>query len=342
MHRNGYGTNLSILSLGVVACLGACATDDGPREVLVVDPAWSTVGARAGAGADRVRPPEKPTAEPFQHEFPALITQTVRWASVDVRVTRARQLRGATGDGGELPRSLDPKQIYVQLELAIANKDIVEVDYRDRFTWDLKLADGTRLRSVNPLGVSVLPGDEATTVVYYEVDDVVDLRGAALVLEGEERGALEPEVLPLDVAYVPMFPLRLMSLVGRNGTFRPLHFPSAMAHVDEAVFDTNTARIGRANKDTRVVWLRIALTTGENSGVYAADELRIVIDGRASAPFKWDYNTFASGTTYVLFAAFRVPAGTQHFELALPNGAGIGDRFPVDLATDAVLATDIP
>ena len=109
---------------------------------------------------------ESTKLEPFQLDFPALITQSVRWASVDVRITKAQQVRGASDVvDSEDTGQLDPNQIYVRLELAIANKDTTETNYYDRATWDLKLANGTRLTSVNPLGVSVLPGDEATAVV---------------------------------------------------------------------------------------------------------------------------------------------------------------------------------
>ena len=334
------------MNLAVVACLGACATDDGPREVVVIDP-WGSGTAGAGvstrtSGFGTEREVEPEPAEPFQLEFPALITQSARWASVDVRITKVQQVRGEPGGSAEFPGFLDRNQIYVQLELAIANKNVEEVSYYDRDTWDLKLANGTRLTSVNPLGVSVLPGDETTAAVYYDVDEVVDLAGAALLLEGAERGVLEPEVLPLDVASAHQFPRRIATLVGKDASFLASS-ATGQVHVDEAAYDVNCGRVLRAARNKRCVWLKLAYTEIDDNGGYVSlGDLRIVVDGRASAPFEYEHGSVAGHATRVFFAAFEIDKNAERVDIVFPNGSQPGNRLSVDLAIEALLATDIP
>jgi hypothetical protein len=298
-----------------------------------------------GAGA-------KAVPEPFSMELAGVVSQPVRWANFDVTVMGARVARGlsdkrASGYDDALRAAglrvgLDPSKVYVELDLKLENKGADEVDYTDRGTWDVVLAGGQRLTSVDALGVSVLPGDQATTSVHYQVDDAVDLHGAVLVLNGGDRQTYEPEQIPIDRAYVQQFPRHIPTVVGQVVAYH-VDTSKALVHVDEAAYDANDAREGRAKRDKRVVWLTLAFASmGENGGFYSADNLRIVVNGRASAPMRWDYAILNNeGITKVLPASFEIDKTATHFEIMIPDGTAEGQRFPVDVA-DTVLATDIP
>jgi hypothetical protein len=117
----------------------------------------------------------------------------------------------------------------------------------------------------------------------------------------------------------------------------------ALMDVDEAVYDVNYARDGRADHDKRIVWMKAAFTAAPHpsSGLFDTSELRIVVDGRASAPKIHDSAVILAGTTKVLSAGFEIDKTATHFEIMIPDGTAEGQRFPVKVA-DTVLATDIP
>lgn len=338
------------IALSIISFLLGCG-DDRPREYVpvFVDVSDGAAGSSSEEPWQTAVVKSEPMLPPFSTELDTLVSQTVRWASIDVRVVGARVVRGLSGPisgsynalsaFGVEAADLAPNQIYVELDLELQNKGATEGDLSARGTWDLVLEDGRRLTSVDTLGVTILPSDDATTSLHYEVEPMVDLTGAKLVLNGSDRESHEPEELPLDQPYEQKFPRRIGSLVGQTVNF-VADSDTASVHFDEAAYDINYAREGRADRGKRIVWLNLAFTATQRYGGYSAGDLRIVVDGRASNPVDYENDTIAEGITKVFSVAFEIDAGVTRFEIMVPDGSAEGQRFPVDVA-DTVLATDI-
>jgi len=337
--------------LGFVGMLSACGGGGSggasPDQGAAGSGGW-TIRSFGTAGVTQDAEPE-PVPEPFTHDFPALMTQSVRWSSIDVGVTGARQVRGV-GDasavgiddyGRALTGSLDPSQIYVELDLELTNRGVEEGVLEHRGTWDLVLAGGQRIMPSDWLDVRVLPGDTASAQLHYAVDAEVDLTGATLVLNGEDRTSAEPEHIPLDVPYVQQYPRRIASMVGQQVAYKVDNDHATVA-IDEAAYDVNYERKHRAPQGKRLVWLKLAFTSNDpRGGFYSADEVRLVVDGRAQTSVDHGFEVIDAGETMVFPLAFVVDAATATFEIVFPDGTPEGKRFLVDVA-DTVLARDIP
>ncbi len=307
--------------------------------------AWwpADAGMRVPSEADAALP------TPFTKALTTLITQPVRWADVDVSVTSARLERGLSGAvmapvSSWDAASFDPTKVYAVIELKLQNKGDKEADYSDRSTWDLLLKNGDRLGSIDAVGISVLPGDAGASTLHYAAAADAVLEGAQLVLNGDDRTTLEPEQIALDAKYVQGFPRRITSMVGQTIPFKESDWDPCAAHVDEAVVDTGYRRAGRADRGTRVVWLTLAFTTKPNGSNYVnSGELRIIVDGRASAAAHdwYQYGGVGAGITVVRSVGFEIDKSATRFEIMIPDGTPTGARFPVNVA-DTVLATDIP
>jgi hypothetical protein len=350
--------------LGCVAVTSVGCGDDSARQSN--DWAWwsqayraapdaSTGDADAGSEwspreADARTLDDASVPAPFTHELAGLVSQPVRWASVDVTITGARVMRGLDTDVvpswstyGTFKSTLDPSKIYAELDLSITEKGSTETDYTDRSTWDLKLREGTRLQSVDALGVSILPGDTVHTQLHYELDAATSLAGATLILNGDSRGELEPEEVPLDESKPQEYPRRIATLVGKESAIAEEYTGAASLRIDEAVLDINVARSGRAVRGRRCVWLRAAVTAAADDWyVGGVRGLRLVIDGRASAPSEYEHSSVLEGTTETFFVAFEIAEAVTAFELFVPDGTAAGRRFPVNLTKDAVYADDVP
>lgn len=328
---------------GADAGFDVCSMLDAPRD-------RTSQGCPGTAFGSAVHDAAVPA--PFVRELASLMTQSVRWASADVSVTGAGLERGQAENVGAPTDtsflfsggSLDPAAVYVKLDLKLENKGADELDYTERATWDLVLRNGTRLSSIDALGVRVLPGDSAATSLHYVASENTDLTGAALELNCEDRTACEPEHVPLDARYVQEFPRRIESLVGQMVDYWDGSLGLGPLHVDEAVYDLNYARKTRAKRDMRAVWLSVAMTapgTSSSTQLFDTGALRISVNGRASAPSSHEIIVADRNTTHVLSVEFEIPKTATAFEIMIPDGTPNGQRFPVDVA-DTRLALDIP
>jgi hypothetical protein len=348
--------------LAVAAGLNGCfisSDDEGPARTSSTAGSGGTTTVYRGPAADDgpVQDTDEesgqPPPEPFAIELATFVPNTVRWAGVDVALIGARQIGGrsdeiAVSGNTDLfvfsyddPTSLgqlDPYQTYVELDLELTNHDREELDYVSRDTWDLRLADGSRLQSVDSLDVRVLPGDTAATKLHYAVEDGVDLAGAVLVLEGAERAVFEPEQIPLDAEHVRQFPRRIESLVGQVIEDERLRI-----EVDEAIWDHNVANIGRAKLGKRIVWMNLAVAPLDENGLHwSASETRVSVDGRGIAPREWDHAIVDGNTTMIMFTAFEIDADASTIEVGIPlRDAAELHRFPVDLNA-SVLVNALP
>lgn len=291
-------TILALLPVFAVPTLCACGSD---RSTVVLVPgeegasgSFADESGYLGDGwANDEAADAGPPPEPFSMPFAGMFGQQVQWAALRVSVLDARIERGmdaeqeSTDEWG-FHTYLEPADIYVELDVEIHSEDKDIVDYSTRATWDLVLADGTRVMSANALGLMISRGDTATTTLRYVVDDVVDLAGASLELNGEERADREPERIPLDAAYVRRYPQLLTEAVGKvieptvrndRGDLLGVRF-----EVLDAVYDVNDPVIGaRVPVDQRIVRMDVVATGVGDHAKVDDDDFLIVVDGRSYA-----------------------------------------------------------
>jgi hypothetical protein len=234
---------------------------------------------------------------------------------------------------------LDPYLTYVEVDLELTNVGATEDDYSDRGTWDLILGDGSHVRSVDSVGVRVLPGDTATTRLHYIAAEDLDLADAALQLEGSEYAEVSPARVPLDAALVRDFPRRVDTLVGST-----LQGPAASFTFDEAMWDDNVERLGRPAPGKRCVWMRVAVTAVEDTWIQLG-AARISVDGRGSEPIVDDSPRVESGTTQVSLLAFAVDEDVTELELRFAveaDGSGTEYAPPIRLALADTTLAELP
>ncbi|HVW25525.1 MAG TPA: hypothetical protein VHC69_09150 [Polyangiaceae bacterium] len=242
--------------------------------------------------------------------------------------------------GARIERGSDPKaplasQVYAELDLAITNNVHAEWDASGRDTWDLVLASGDRVRSENALGVLVSPTDTAKTTLRYPVTEDTKLAGAFLELNGETRGDLEPERIPLDAKWVREYPLEISSLTGVEATAQTGGGRSVELLIRHAAVDLNDPD-GRAPVDTRFVHLDVRGTAGATTENIFDTDFRIVVDGSSFAPVEGVNELLQANASVDFEVLFTIPASTIQFDILLVP-AGTSTRFPVDLMKDAHL-----
>lgn len=316
----GYGA----LLVGICACSGG-QTSAGPAD---------DVGGADSRGSGDLAP-----SEPFTIPFARLVAQDVPWSTTTVRPLEARVERGMDDDA-----TFDPEQTYVELDLAITNRDTRDLEYWGRDSWDLRLATGNRVRPANSIDMVVAPGDTANTTLRYLVPDGTTLDGATLILEGEVRGELEPELIPLDATWQRRYPLRMAPLIGE-------HFILAISTPDEAIdytirdvlVELNDLDVGRADAGRRLVRIDLgAVGLRSFVGLYLdGSESRIIVDGHAAAPVASSFDAVDPGIYVETYAVFSIPADTRQFDLDVRAFYGEASRrFSVNLDTDGALVTD--
>jgi hypothetical protein len=267
--------------------------------------------------------------EPFSMALDSLGPNTPQWAGLIVSITSARLVAGRD-DQIRASSRLDPGRSYLEVDFEIANAGREEADMRNRNTWDLLLGDGTRVESVGALGLLIFPGDTAITQLHYPVAIDSDLSGAAIQLEGSERGTLEPELIPLDSELVRQFPRRLDGVAGKS-----VEDSRVRIEIDEAMWDANHALRGRPKRGRRSVWLRLALTYGEDGDHWNGSHVRLSVAGRSSTPWEWDHAILAPYETRTFLIAFEVDAGVEQADLLIPLNTGAGElRYADCIAID--------
>lgn len=349
-------TMLALLPVLAMSTVLACGSD---RSTVVLVPGEEGIAGAAGddsdywgddwadeePGAEDAGPPP----EPFSMPFAGMFGQEVQWSALRVSVLDARIERGmdreqeSTDEWG-FPTYLGPADIYVELDVKIRSEDKDIVDFSTRATWDLILADGTRVMPANVLGLLISPGDTARTTLRYVVDDVIDLAGTSLELNGEERGNLEPEHIPLDAKHERQFPLRLTEAMGQviepQGDFADR---GVKIEVIDARYDVNDPILGvRTPEGRRFVWLDLVLTAVRH-GYYASDDVALlIVDGRSySVELESDDGSILdAGISANLHIAFTIDAGMKEFGLAFMTDEGVPQqRIAIDL-DNAVLVDE--
>jgi hypothetical protein len=274
-------------------------------------------------------PPDAGSERPFTKPFTGLVSQDVPWAGASVKIVGARIERGSD------PKAVSASDVYAELDVAITNNAPSEWDVSDRNTWDLMLATGDRIRSENAVGVLISPTDTAKTTLRYLVTESTTLAGAFLELNGDQRGDVEPERIPLDTKWLRKYPLEISSLAGMKVAAQTIGNSSLELLIRHAAVDLNDVT-GRAPVGDRFVHLDMRGTAGAQWETIVNNDFRIVVDGASYAPVN-DVNANPQAHASVDFEVlFTVPAATTKFDILLTPG-DTSTRFSVDLAKDAHL-----
>jgi hypothetical protein len=327
---------VSIAVVVGIVCSWGCS-DDGPgRRPADIDGGQLVDAAGEDDGAS---PASSSSPSSFSRELPTLVAQTVPWSCTTVKVTGARLERGMDD------AVRDIRQTCAELDVAITNHCDDDTNYQSRDTWDLLLANGSRLRPEAPLGLFIAPGDTATTTLRYLVDDAATLTGAALVLAGQERGALQEEIIPLDQPWSKRYPLRITTLAGTT-----LESKTDDTDDERVRYEITDALVGlddvveghRAEHGQKLVTVDMIGTCVEGSYcTVSTDNLRLMIDGHAHEAENYHEEIVDHGNSQKLHARFSIPDEVSAFEIRFRLGyvgsQAIYDTVPVDLATDAKL-----
>ncbi|MDD9936992.1 MAG: hypothetical protein OXT09_25505, partial [Myxococcales bacterium] len=346
MHHFGLGTprdtTLRVL-VGASMLVAIGCGEEGPRAADVEEPPAMDDGAAGSAadeieqlaadpwlddGADPWDAQREPPPEPASEALAGFVANTVQWSGMLVSTTGAHVLVGHEDTIAYAYRDfflepvLDPYETYLRVELELSNVGATEIDYVERDTWDLVLRDGTRIQSQDLLDVSVLPGDTAATVLHYALPLDTDLAGASIVLEGATYASLNPETIALDAQVERRFPRRIDSLVGMV-----FEDDDVRVEVDEAMWDSNHALLGRPRAGSRSVWLRLAVTMpADNSEHWSGSEVRLSIDGRSQAPRESDHGIVHELETRVFAIFFEIEQEADAATVLIPMDTSPGSE----------------
>jgi hypothetical protein len=273
-------------------------------------------------------------AEPFVNEFEGIVEQGAPWGGLEIRITGARVFRGETPD--DLEGQLFTRGTYGVVDVKITQLGVAETDYSDRDTWDLILADGTRERPLDGLGLVIAPGDSPTGHVYYSATDGLEFAGAVLEINGADRTTLEPMRIPLDMPATFESVADVTSLVGQ--TVMPATEEGELAfEILEATYGVNLpAQSDRAPFDKRLfrVVTRVSYS-GNFSESFSAinDGPKVVVGGVTFDAEEGEIDTIPSGGSIDFPMLFHIDEGVTAIELEFDTQDGMTTRLPVTLPT---------
>jgi len=325
--------NLSILPI-VALLIGAGCGDDPVNLDLDQNESAKTRDAELASAKDKDKDGGRaPASGAFDRKLSGLVTQSAPWGDVEIRVEGARQLRG--DKPANFPRGVvhSKKAVYAVLELELEAKGKTATDYRERNTWDLVLADGTHVSSLNPVGKLLEPGDSPTVSLFYELADDASLRGAAVEINGSERDVLEPLSIPLDEERDFESQVELPELVGES--FQPGNAGDLSFEIVDAVYGVNLLSNGRrAPLDQRLVQLTVrAANTGGSSVSFDTEDdgPRISFDDKSIVADEVQVEAIESGESRRFVMIYAIDEGVSEFDLVFDASDEESGCFSVDV-----------
>ena len=314
----------------VVGCgLGACGEADGApcEEVTQAAEAGegegspSSMGEESDAGTAEDAPAAG-TSEPFE----GFVANTALWADFVVEVLDARVERGLDElrdqNGGVIHDDLP----YLEVDLRLTNRNVAESELDERRTWDVVLADGTRLRQSNAFSVSLAAGDSAEVTLRHAMDGPGELAGAQLELNGSQRGRVAPERIPLDAPYQAPLERDLVEVAGTVVEPEVLPDWKSTRYTIHALSTTrNSLEKGRAESGGMFVELDLAAVALEDEDTLQRDDMRIVVDGERFQPVNFPNEIISMNTTVRVPVVFEVDDTVTEFGLDFHTATFRGD-----------------
>lgn len=316
--------------------LPGCATEPAePRQG--EDDGGGGSGVNAAPPAESAGPlPDRTPPSPFEIPFGDLVAQGVPWATGTVRPVSAMVERRVV-DG--LPSPL----LSVDLGLWITNRSDASTGYFDLSTWDLQLASGARTGPVAAVGALVNPGTTTALILRYRIPYGTPLEGSALVLNGEPRGVLEPEIIPLDAPWTARFPLRVTPLVGASFTLLAHPDDGIRYVIEDVLVDLDDPALGRTEAGRRFVRVVLGATrlgTGDPIRIESETDFRIIVGAAESKPLTYVSQALEVGAHVERQVVFSIAAETRELDLEVrAYGGAVSKRFSVNLDADTVLVT---
>lgn len=265
------------------------------------------------------------TPESFSRPFTALVSQPVPFSASIITVASASVNRGQSN-------AVPPDVTYVQLDFTVQNTSATDLDYSWRQTWDLVLADGTRVPPSNPLGIKVAGHHTGKGSLRYPVDATVSLTGAAVILDGGERGVVEPERVPLDSPWSSRYPTSIPSLLGATSTsadaIRSLELTVSKATVSLNDPDEYRAELGK--KFVRLDLLAKNLSSFRGGSNLMDDSFRIIVDGLSLAPENFINELLDPQTTMNVPVIFQIDEASMSFDIRFA-WYGLAQTYHVNL-----------
>ena len=215
---------------------------------------------------------------PFSHAVEGIVQNRAKWGVLEV-VTKAMRIE----------QGMDElwTGTYAELDIEVTNTTRFDDELSKHNTWDLLLADGTRIKQGNTIELSLAPESTVPYTLRYPVDAKVDLKGAALELNGQTRGELAPEKVPLDQAYEADVDVELKDAVGKVfASTRPEDFTRVSFKIVSASVSRNSATNRRAEYGKMFVDLVVDLTLlADSSGTNIQNnDFAILVDGKVAEP----------------------------------------------------------
>lgn len=319
---------LSSLSTLVLMFCAACGGDGGKAPAtneVISSEIRESEGADGEAGGR--------SARALGQALEGLVEQSAPWADLELRVQDARLLSG--DKPADFPQGVrfSSSSVYASVELRVTSNGEGPTDYRERDTWDLLLADGTRVTPLNPVGVLVMPGESASTRLFYRVADDAELGGASIEINGADRRRQEPLLIPLDREHTFESEVRIDDLVGRF--FQPEGAGDLTFEILDATYGVNLVGQGRrAPRDTRLVQLDVRVkTTGDYETPFRNRErgLLLEIDGDRVVPEERIAAPVGAWDVLDVRLTYPVEEGVSEVELVVDVGDYEVTRVPVSL-----------
>ncbi|MEY4545068.1 MAG: hypothetical protein RL685_1263 [Pseudomonadota bacterium] len=271
----------------------------------------------------------------FELKLDSLVSQNAPWGDIGVNVEKARLLRGEKPAGFPTKEKHSKDSIYAILDVKLDSNSKDENDYTERKTWDLLLANGKHVESLNALGVKLAAEETKSVTLYYKVEENTTLKGAALEVNGSDRTRFEPLTIPLDAKTEFESQVKLPELMGE--LFEADGDDGFSFEIVNALYGVNLESSGRrADKDQRLVELTVRVGNAGDSSVTfnsSDDAVRLAVDGSKISPEQFDSKTLGSGEYQNFTLIYSIKENLSAFDLVVDLGDEIREAS-VDLPGD--------
>jgi hypothetical protein len=271
----------------------------------------------------------------FELKLDSLVSQNAPWGDIGINVEKARLLRGDKPAGFPAKEKHSKDSIYAILDVKLDSNSKDENDYTERKTWDLLLADGKHVESLNALGVKLASEETKTVTLFYKVEENTTLKGASLEVNGSDRTKLEPLKIPLDAKTEFESQVKLPELVGE--LFEAEGEEGFSFEIVNALYGVNLESSGRrADKDQRLVELTVRVGNASNASATfdsSDDALRLAVDGSKVSPEQFDSKTLGSGEHLNFTLIYSIKENLTAFDLVVDMGDEVREAS-VDLPGD--------
>lgn len=285
------------------------ATACGPRGLLGND----------GGNENAVPTPSSPARLVVETELPTTPARTLKYASLQFKVTKAAITNRPSGGGASSGAA--------EITLSVSNPLSDAVSIRGAL-WTLRLGDGTTATA--PYAENLEARDTKERTIHFSVPAAATWNGAQLALDENDK---EPAVVALDGPAQPgKYPMTLAA-TGEASTEDP-----AIAYaISKATLDLDG--VGeRALAGKRYLNLSVHMADKERDGAqqFVPELFHLTVDGASVAPDEIDNSILSSASAKDVAMSFAIPATVTRVELEVGKVDGETATIPIDLGAGSV------